>query len=47
MSFAHGFVNSSRLDFDQSDLWWGETNEGIIKTTLLACEKGILTMLKP
>jgi hypothetical protein len=30
MSFAHGFVNSSRLDFDQADLWWGENSEGII-----------------
>jgi len=47
MPFAHGYDSSPQLEFDQSSLWWGETNKGIIETTLLARKKGIRTMLKP
>lgn len=47
MPFAHGYSNSSKLEFNQNSLWWGETFEGIKVTTALAKQRGIKTMLKP
>lgn len=47
MPFAHGYTNSPNLEFEQSNLWWGETNAGVIATTQLARNKGIKIMLKP
>lgn len=47
MPFAHGYINSPQLEFDQNSLWWGETFEGIKVTTALSKQEGIKTMLKP
>ncbi|OIP84946.1 MAG: hypothetical protein AUK44_00995 [Porphyromonadaceae bacterium CG2_30_38_12] len=47
MPFAFGVQHSTQVTYNSTYQWWGETDAGIIATTLLAREKGIKTMLKP
>ena len=47
MPFAFCKQGEPTVTFDANHQWWGETDEGIIETTLLARAKGIKTLLKP
>ncbi|MFN7793139.1 MAG: hypothetical protein ACK5NM_11385, partial [Cyclobacteriaceae bacterium] len=40
-------TSSIRMDFSAGKVWWGESDEGIRKTTELARKAGIHTVLKP
>lgn len=40
-------TSSIRTDFSAGKVWWGESDEGISKTTELARKAGIHTILKP
>jgi len=47
MPFAFCQLNSTQVTYNLKGQWWGETDSGIIKTTLLAKQHNIKTMLKP
>jgi hypothetical protein len=47
MPFAFGEINSTQVTFNHPHQWWGESDDGIITTTLLTQAKGIKTMMKP
>jgi hypothetical protein len=47
MPFGYCNFEGKQIVFGQHWQWWGETDQGIRETTLIARRKGIKTMLKP
>jgi hypothetical protein len=40
-------TSSIRTNFSSERIWWGESDEGISKTTAIALKSGVKTLLKP